>query len=270
MHTYHRFPHPLLRACIDRYWGWECEPSERVTLPRVLPGTGVELFLHHGTPFQHAAAEGTRCLPRHHTLCVRRRALPLAPVVGAGFVAVRFRAGRLARLTALPVAECLDQPLPIEALWGTPGRDLAERVAAAADFPQRVELIERFLLQQLDRRRDDPLVTAAVDRLYRASSELTIAQLAGQLGIGRRQLERRFLAAEGLTPAAFRGRVRFQKTVRQLMLEPSRPLLETALAHGYYDQSHFCRDFRRLAGRSPAGHLAQAQRATHFYNPSRR
>lgn len=274
MRTFNCLPHPALRPCIDRFWGWECAPGEQVALPVVLPGTGAELFFHHGTPFRgkesaESGAAGRPPLARSHLLCLRHRPLPLAPLHGVGFVAIRFRAGRLGHLAAVPAAECLDEPLSIEALWGAAGRGLAERVQAAPDFPRRVEIIEEFLLGRLEHCHGDALVAAAIDRLYR-NPGMAVGELADALGIGRRQLERRFLAREGLTPAEFRVRVRFQKAVRSLILDPARPLLDAALEQGYHDQSHFCRDFKALAGQSPGRYLAAARELTHFYNTPRR
>lgn len=268
-HCTSRFPHPLLKPFIDRFWGWDCPLGEVVALPLVLPGTGIELLFHHGAPFRRILAGDPDTLPQNHTLCVRHRALSLVPAAGTGFVAVRFRAGQLGQFTALPLVECIDQPLPVDALWGIRGRDLAARVEAAGDFQRRVDLIEQFLLRQLDLRQPDRLVSSAAHHLYHQTARITVDQLAAQLDIGRRQLEKRFLRVEGITPAAFRRRARFQKTVRQLMLNPSDSLIEAALEHGYYDQSHFCRDFKDLAGRSPASHLAAARGVTHFYNTPR-
>lgn len=270
MRVFNLVPHPSLRPCIDRFWGWECGPAEQVALPVLLPGTGAEMFFHHGAPFQPAVeAVNPAVLQQNHLLCVRRRPLPLAAQRGIGFVAIRFRAGRLGRLMAIPTRECPDLQLPAEELWGNAGRELAERVAAARDFPGRVALLEDFLLRRLESGCQDALVEAAVDRIYRNPQDANIALLADSLGIGRRQLERRFLQQEGISPAEFRRVTRFQKGVRRLMLEPSLPVLDAALDHGYYDQAHFCRDFKSFCGRSPACHLATARRMTHFYNTPR-
>lgn len=257
-------PHPLLKPYVARIWGWEAEAGEQANLPVVLPGTGAEVFFHFGTPFRRAD-DGTDSGPAH-LLCLRHRPQALAPQSGLGFIAVRFRAGRLWGLIDPPAAECLDQVLPVEALWGRRGRYLQEQIGSVADFPSRRRVLEHFLLGRLDGCRTDPLVTAAVDRLYRHPQGTTIDALAQTLGLGRRQLERRFQAQEGLSPMEFRRRIRFQKTVRRLLLDPSLPLLAAALDQGYYDQSHFHRDFQDLTGQTPARHLAAARQATHFYN----
>lgn len=263
MRIFQSRPHPLLKPYVARIWGWEAEAGETVKLPVVLPGTGAEVFFHFGTPFRRAG-EGTDQGPGH-LLCLRHRPLALAPQSGLGFIAVRFRAGRLGDLIDLPAAECLDQALPVEALWGRRGRDLQEQVGSAADFPARRQLLEHFLLGRLAECRTDLLVTAAVDRLYRHPTT-TVDALAQALGLGRRQLERRFQAQEGLSPVEFRCRIRFQKTVRHLLLDPALSVLDAALDQGYYDQSHFHRDFKDLTGQAPARHLAAARQATHFYN----
>lgn len=238
-------------------------------MPLVLPGTGIEILFHHGAPLKRIHAGDYDILPQHHTLCVRHQAMSLAPADGTGFVAIRFRAGQLGRFTPLPLVECIDQPLPVDALWGIRGRELAARVEAAGVFPRRIDLIEQFLLRQLNLRQPDRLISTATRHLYRQAAQITVDRLAAKLDIGRRQLEKRFLRAEGITPAAFRRRARFQKTVRQLMLNPSGSLIDAALDNGYYDQSHFCRDFMDLAGRSPTDHLAASRGVTHFYNTPR-
>lgn len=262
MRVFDRPPHPRLRSCIDRFWGWECDPGEAVALPLLLPGTGAEMFFHHGTPFAGEAQPS-------QLLCLRRRPLRLAAPGGIGFVAVRIRAGRLGRLTTKPARECLDRQLSAEALWGDAGRALAQRVAAAPAFGERVDLLEDFFLHGLPNGHADDLVEEAVERLYRDPLRTDIAGLADALGIGRRQLERRFLRQEGISPAAFRSVTRFQKTARRLLLDPALPLLDAALAQGYCDQAHFCRDFKFFSGQSPGRHLAAARRTTHFYNTSR-
>lgn len=266
MQTFKCRPHPLLRPYIDRFWGWEGKAGETLALPTLLPGTGAEIFFHHGTPFRQAHPDHPTTLGPNHLLCLRHRPLPLAPARGVGFVAIRFRAGGLGHLAEPPGALGLDQALPVEALWGRAGRELAEQVAEAPDFAARCRRLQHFLLQRLEKGRGDTLVGAAVRRLYRQPEATAVAALAADLEVGRRQLERRFLAQEGLSPVEFRRRVRFQKTVRRLLLEPALPVLEAALDQGYYDQSHFHRDFVDLAGQAPARHLAAARAATHFYN----
>lgn len=276
MRRFHLLPIPPLRPYIDRLWGWESAPGETIALPTLLPGTGAELYFHYRQPFRQIGTpddcDAAPTFASHATanvLCLRSVALALAPTAGIGFIAVRFRSGMLARFTDMPAAELHDGPRDIADVWGAPGRICAARVADAGTPAERLALIQDFLLHQLRPERADMLMEAAVDLLYRSRGAMTIEQLAARLRLGRRQLERRFLAATGQSPAALRRLCRFHHTVRALLLAPDAGSLDTALGHGYFDQAHFIHDFRALAQTTPQRYLRLARGMSHFYNPPR-
>jgi AraC-like DNA-binding protein len=272
MQIFQRQPAPPLRPYIDRLWGWDCAAGAAAPtlLPTLLPGTGAELYFHYRRPFRHLGADGAaQACPQAHLLCLRGAPLELCPADELGFIAVRFRAGMLHRFTTAPAAELLDRPCDIEQLWGAAGRACAARVAGAANLAERLALVEAFLAAQWRAAAPDALVEAAVARLYRDGAGLSIARLADDCRLGRRQLERRFRALTGQTATQVRRLGRFQKTVRALLLDPAAATLDTALRHGYYDQAHFIHEFRRLAHSAPQRHLQLARGRTHFYNPPR-
>lgn len=267
MRQFTYFPPPDLAPYIDRLWGWEGDIGETLVLPTLLPGTGAELYFHYRQPFEYGASSATR-REGAHLFCLRRTALELMPAQEAGFIAVRFRAGMLYRFLDIPGAELIDCTEAIEDLWGSAGRIVAAKVADAKCHESRTSLIIHFLRSKLATTAKDEVAEAAVSTLYRAPVQ-SIEMLSAGLGLGRRQLERRFQGLTGQRPSEFRRLVRFQKTARTLLLTPNADALDTALAHGYYDQSHFIRDFRSFAQASPQAYLASARRKTHFYNRSR-
>jgi len=260
-----------LDAFVDRLWGWESEPGERVALPTLLPGTGAELYFHYRRPFSYRSAEGdSQACPLAHLLCVRRRPLVLCPAEGVGFIVIRFRAGMVHRFTRVPGSELMDRILPASDLWGPAGDVLAQRVGENRTLTERLELIQLFLLRCLHGGEADCLVEHAIDALYRESASIAIETLAGRYHLGPRQFERRLRAVTGQSPVEFRRLGRFQKAIRTLLLTPTASPLAVALDQGYYDQSHFSRDCRDLALASP-GRLVQAARdTTHFYKTSNR
>jgi methylphosphotriester-DNA--protein-cysteine methyltransferase len=73
------------------------------------------------------------------------------------------------------------------------------------------------------------------------------------IGIGDRQLRRRFLDAVGYGPKTLERILRFQ---RFLMLGGD-DLARRALDAGYADQAHLTRESTRLAGLPPAALLAE-------------
>ena len=267
MITFQQAPVPALRSFIDRLWGWETAPGETVALPALLPGTGAELYFHYGDPFR-LRLEGDPAAPLEagHLLCLRRAVADLAPQSGVGFVAVRFKAGAVSRFVPMPEAALRDAPLSFVQIWGPEGRRLQSRLSDAEDRIERAGLFQDFLLARLRPEAVDPWVEAGMALAYRVGGRLRVDGLAAGLGLGRRQLERRWRALTGQPPAEFARLARFQRTMRRLMLDRRARVVDAALDGGYWDQAHFVRDFGCRVGVAPGAWLASARARTHFYN----
>jgi AraC-like DNA-binding protein len=145
---------------------------------------------------------------------------------------VRFRVGAAGVALGLPAAELRDVSLPLADVWG-----------AAAD---RIEARDAHELAAAVRRR------GAADPLVRAAATGTPRE---RLGIGDRQLRRRFLDAVGYGPKTLERILRFQRFLR--LAQDDTDLARLALDAGYADQAHLTRECTRLAGLPPAQLLAE-------------
>jgi AraC-like DNA-binding protein len=159
---------------------------------------------------------------------------------GAGSMGVRFRIGAAGAALGVPAGELLDTTVPLDDLWGADGARIAEQVAASATPLRELAAAVRERLAR------------PPDRLVRAAATGTARR---QLGIGDRQLRRRFADAIGYGPKTLERILRFQ---RFLLLARSGPadLARLAFEAGYADQAHLTRECTRLAGLPPAALLA--------------
>jgi transcriptional regulator GlxA family with amidase domain len=89
-------------------------------------------------------------------------------------------------------------------------------------------------------------------------SPATIEQLCEPLGIGRRQLERRFQRDVGLSPAEYRQRLRLERA-RWLLQNTDLEVTEVSLECGFQSSANFARVVRKSLGLSPR-ELRQAAR----------
>lgn len=272
MNTFFQLPSPELSPFVDRIWGWECVSPEIVPLPTLLPGTGAEVYFHYGEPFRTKPKEGwPSAVNQGHLFCIRKAPIDLMPVCGVGFVAVRFKIGMLRRFTSIPADELGDCQLSVEDIWGASGTRLLRQLSYATGHQEMTALINCFLVSNLQTESMDQLVEQAMPLLYQRWYSLSIDSLAGTLGLGRRQLERRWKKFSGQSPSETKGLIRFQQTIRRLLLNTSANTTDTALACGYFDQAHFITDFRLRVGHAPQQYLRLARAKTHFYNtPLRR
>jgi AraC-like DNA-binding protein len=174
----------------------------------------------------------------------------LAPATpGQGRCGVRFRVGMAGSALGVPASELLDRVVPLAEIWGTDGRRLEDRVAAA---DRGLEVLVAGVAARIADARDD-LVRQAVVRLR--GGESSVERLARTSALSERQLRRRFEHGVGYGPRTLRRVLRFQ---RFLALAPDGgSLARLAADAGYADQAHLARDCRRLAGASPGALLAE-------------
>jgi AraC-like DNA-binding protein len=78
-----------------------------------------------------------------------------------------------------------------------------------------------------------------------------MADLSRRSGRPARWLQRWFKREVGVAPHRYLRLLRFQEALTEMQRDPS-PLADQAAAHGYADQAHMTREFRRLSGK-PAG-----------------
>lgn len=142
-----------------------------------------------------------------------------------------------------------------------PGR--AGQRFAGLRFHPAVSIDEAALLDAAKRLdADDPLGLGArieehvqVDRrlaeaLQALASSAGVAPASRALGVSERSLERLLLQATARTPRYWQKLARARRTAAALAGDL--PLAEIAADHGYADQAHLSRDFRRWFGCPPA------------------
>jgi len=267
----HAFPSGALFPFVDRIWSWEPGGGGPWPPALVLPGSGDELFFHLGAPFRAALGQGAPGLvPRCHLMSLRGTHARIDFADSGGFVCVRFRAGGLRRFHAVPPALLADSLADAGNVLGPGTADLARRVSGAPTFGERAGLIEAWLLRTLGSgrpaRRD---VEWAVRCMYYDSALVRIDELLDRLAMTPRHFQRLVKEHLGVGPKRHIRLSRLQRLTRPALLG-ARPLdLDAALAGGFYDQSHFIKDFREFAGMTPGGLLRASHDMSHFYYPSR-
>jgi AraC-like DNA-binding protein len=175
---------------------------------------------------------------------------------GAAALGVRFRIGAAGSALRVPARELLDRTVALEDVWGIGAAHLAERLDAAPTAQEAMTALAAAVARRLPPPGDlDPLVRAAALRAARPRAP--VEALGDGLGVGERQLRRRFLDAVGYGPKTLQRILRFQRFLA-LARAPGadRDLAGLAFAAGYADQAHLTRECRRLAGLTPAALLA--------------
>nr|WP_262909240.1 helix-turn-helix transcriptional regulator [Mucilaginibacter roseus] len=112
------------------------------------------------------------------------------------------------------------------------------------------------------------MVRSSVALIIELKGRQPIGELTGKLPVSRRQLERRFSTAVGLSPKQLSKMVRLQTSLKMLSEGQFSCLGDVAYDNDFYDQSHFINDFKEFTGLSPKEYYAGNLRMAMLFSSS--
>ncbi len=142
-------------------------------------------------------------------------------------------------------------------------------LSIAGDDAGRVATANAFLTERLAQiKMPKPDTYRAIDaHLARADDEaVTVAGIAEALDVSERQLERWTAKLYGFRPKLILRRARFMRVLEAILSNPNAQWQDVA-GTSYFDQSHFCRDFKLFCGLTP-GKFFQRHRSLVSSNSS--
>jgi AraC-like DNA-binding protein len=180
-------------------------------------------------------------------------------------VRVVFRPGGAYPFFGVPVSDLTDRMVPLEDLWGSSAQALMDDLLSMAEANGDVgAAVERALLDRIRSRPFEPAsaVQARVGVRLLGKGDLSMNEVAYELGISSRHLRRAFHATVGFGPKTYARIARFQRALTLGRTRPGR-WGEVARATGYFDQAHLTADFRELALVSPGAVDREVPRVRH-------
>jgi AraC-like DNA-binding protein len=245
-------PSPGLAPWIECFWSIRAGPGPSL-FNRVLPDGCSDLIV------------GVGGSPAVMTVGTMRAALVVPLAGSATLLGVRFHPGAALRIFDTPLTELTDRRIPLDYLWGSAADELSTALVDAAG-PAGTQRAERILAKRLAgaearAQSDEALAERAVELFRRARGSIGVREAAAALGVGERRLQRAFDRSVGLSPKGLARVLRFRRALRGLHAAAGGTVswARVAAFARYADQPHFIRDFRALAGLTPAAYLRERQ-----------
>lgn len=248
-------PAPGLAALVQSFTIVETAHERTSTL---IPETGVLLGIRYRGSASLLGRSTAERLPDWSITGIRDSVRQIRTSAGGGLIVVNFRETGASRIFASPMLDLfnatasLHEWLPEQSLqW------LHAILSTAQDNRSRITLIENFLATQQNTRPPDTMVDAAVRAMRARQGKVAIGGLAQQIGVSQERFEKRFRREVGTSPKQYCSLLRLRFALK--IFRPGRTLTDIALDAGYYDQSHFIREFRAVTGESPLRFLRRAE-----------
>lgn len=148
--------------------------------------------------------------------------------------------------------EFTDAEVALDNILAEEGRRLAEQITTASTLQERICMVNAFLSRHLSHPSRAPLwMRDAITMIFQYRGCLKMSWLEEYFGYSSRYLRMMFEQYVGISPKKMCRTVRFQSMLKEMKTSRRHDLLDVALAHGYYDQSHFDHEFQLFCGSSP-------------------
>lgn len=247
-------PCPKLSGQVHYHWSLEGSlPDEGAGRERIFPDGCIELLFHYGDPFlKYDTAVLSHIQPKAFIHGQIKQFIEIAPTGNVGIFSTRFTPAGLQPFIGFDVSSFTGRTLTVAEIWGDEGTELENAMLECGTNKERVSLIEGFLYARLaGSTTNNPDVAYCVAALLESGGAIAIEKLAYELEIGQRQLERKFIAAVGLSPKFLARIIRFQNTLQLIKSKEFKSFTNVAYDGGFYDQAHFIKDFREFTGLNP-------------------
>jgi AraC-like DNA-binding protein len=174
-------------------------------------------------------------------------------VIGASgrWLGIRFRAGVVGAMWGLKAGRLRDRTEILD-----PRAALAECMRAAlkdaSSIDESMERLSAHVTGWIAASRPlDAAVVAAATAICEAGGHIAVADLGSPLGLGIRQLRRRFVEEVGLTLKEYARARRVRRAFVDALGDIKSRWADISCAAGYADQAHLARDFKTVFGMTP-------------------
>ena len=242
-------PCDALKLAIKEYMILEC--TENMVL-ETLPSTSFSLnYILRGS-IHLSQNDGLQIdLPKAVSFGITQRFFHFTFSDFATLFVVIFNPGFASTITNKPLNEFFEKFIPMDEFFNSrTNLTMLHQLQNQKSHKNRIDVMESFLVKKIASNSLDNIIHNSISEIKKQKGLISIKEMADELPISRDTFEKRFRHLVGTTPKKYASIVRF----RNLFEKPLKNgrLTDIALDAGYYDQSHFIKDFKSYTGKLPS------------------
>lgn len=230
------------------------ETSDLVSL-ETLPSTSVSLnYIISGSIEMKQKGDATIKLPKAFAFGVARTSLHFGFSEGTTLIAIIFNPGMASSLISCPINDFFEKFIAYSNFLNPNQLTQIEQIfAEQSKYPDLIKRIEKFLLVEILCTQKEDIIKEAVHEIIHSQGATSIKKIVDELAVSRDSFEKKFRKQVGTSPKKFSNIVRFRNLFENGYKYTT--LTEMGLNAGYYDQSHFIKDFKVITGKNPSKFL---------------
>ncbi len=244
-------PSDSLKKLVKEYWVYENE-DPAIHRQKIIPDGYSEIIIHYGDPYRINLSGEWK--PQSSMLFSSQisKYFFLENTGVSGMLGIKFHPAAFYQLFQMDVSEYTDRVIDLKKIISrTEGLD--EIMDTGISINQRVKLAEEWLKGKLSNLQPQEKVEQVISKVFETHGMIDIGQMAEEVDLSSRQLERLFKKVIGLSPKFYSRIIRFSY-IFEVIKEQKDSWIRTALQSGFFDQSHFIKNFKEFTGEEPSSY----------------
>lgn len=258
-------PTHSLSDYIKSFWIVDSENDMVVRKQKIIPDGHPELIFHYGDPYR-VNISGTWETQANSLLSGQiRNHFYLENTGNSGMIGIKLMPTTLTKLFGLNMSTFTDNVVALSSLTSEI-RQLSTLPKPSLETKEQfIQAFEGVISNQLSTKKiESTEIDVAVDELQASHGSVSITELCKKTGISERQLERQFSKYIGLSPK-FYARIMRLGYIFELMQNQDNSWADLVYQSGFYDQSHFIKNFKEFTGEDPSAYGFSERNMANFH-----
>ncbi|HEX5154587.1 MAG TPA: helix-turn-helix domain-containing protein [Parafilimonas sp.] len=165
-------------------------------------------------------------------------------------VSIIFQPGGLNRFLNIPITEIFDNGYSAREVIGREIEELLDKSHDSTSFNELDSIVQSYFLRKLSQVKEPSPIDYALRQLL-TNYNTSLDKIAGMACMSIRNFERKCKERLGMPAKMYARIARFNKAYKMLETRPIVSWTDLTYELGYYDQTHFIKDFKEFARLTP-------------------
>lgn len=257
-------PPASLSQFIDCYWVIESDDPS-IHQQKIIPDGFPEIIFHYGDPYRinisgEWKAQSSKLLAgqiRNHFL--------LENTGSSGMIGIKLKPEAVTALFGIHMESLTDAVADLDSVLPGQFDPVSDFLLGKEHFSKKVDKLTAFFEELVSSKEEaDQSIQEVIRLIFEQNGVISISEMVEELSMNERKLERLFKKHIGLSPKFYSRIIRFNY-IFKLIQEKTLSWSELAHLSGYYDQSHFIKNFQEFTGEDPSQYFFEEETMANFF-----
>lgn len=253
-----------LTGVIKSFWMIDSEGDATIRQEKIIPDGYPEMIFHYGDSFRAKISNEWSIQQKDLLAGQISNFFYLENTGKVGMFALKFQPWALRKLFSIKISDYTDTVLPIDSGVSPIIQTIKHVAIGPASFDEKITAIENIMLDFVKSNTTKSKGEEATALIIHHNGAITLQHVQEQIGISERSLERYFKEYIGLSPKFYCRIIRFAY-IFSLVNQGTINWSDVSFLAGFYDQSHFIKNFKEFTGEEPSTYGFTKETMANFF-----